>query len=199
MTTRVSSIFPWKPKLRLKVSWLCSRTIYLLFCHTFSEFLPLDHLFLLDKGSCSVVNCSVPVAFVRYWVSSSTQEMWTFSFFRVGGKGFQLIWIFAPTALRRQKREFPSHVEIVFYFDMISVSRRWDAMILFWNIIQNTISGYLRLNLTSGQQGDREVFYGSSSIVGIVIQDKARNPINNDKSYNYNRVDHFGNKLHHLK
>ena len=39
----------------------------------------------------------------------------------------------------------------------------------------------------------------SSSIVGIVIQDKAHNPINNDKSYNYNRVDHFGNKLNHLK
>ena len=38
-----------------------------------------------------------------------------------------------------------------------------------------------------------------SSIVGIVIQDKPHNPINNDKSYNYNRVDHFGNKLNHLK
>ena len=39
----------------------------------------------------------------------------------------------------------------------------------------------------------------TNSIVGIVIQDKANNPINNDKSYNYNRVDHFGNKLNHLK
>ena len=39
----------------------------------------------------------------------------------------------------------------------------------------------------------------TNSIVGIVIQDKAHNPINNDKSYNYDRVDHFGNKLNHLK
>ena len=54
------SMFPWKPKL--KVSWFCSRTICLIFCRTFSEFLPPDSFSSLLVGQrlllCRKYNCS---------------------------------------------------------------------------------------------------------------------------------------------